>query len=586
MRKFRADPITTEVVGYALQSIAEEMGATLVRTAYSTNIKERRDCSCGLFGTHGDLIALAEHIPIHLGSMQGLIAALSANNQTVSVEPGDIFIANDPYLGGGSHLPDITLTQPVFYKKRLVAFVTNIAHWSDVGGQSPGVGTSGASTEIFQEGLRIPLTLLATRRGIRENILNFILSNMRNREERLGDLRAQLASINLGERRLQELFSRYGLLTLSTCISELYDYSERLLRKELKAIPEGTFFFTDAMDDDGVTDSPLPVHVSIAVSHVPAPEIHFDFTGTALQAAGGINMVWTALQATVFYAVKALAFSNIPTNAGFQRPIRISAPEGCLVNAREPGAVGGRTDTCQRVVDAIFGALSQAVPDRVLAASNGATTAIIFGGTSPLSGQDFVCVEALGGGMGARAKKDGMDGVQTHITNTSNLPIESLEMEYPIRVLRHELAPDSGGPGKFRGGLAIRKDFLALEPMLFSSHSDRHKLPPWGLKGGIPGRKGRFILNPGKPNEKTLASKISNFLIKKGEVLSVQTAGGGGYGSPLERAQGNVSRDCVQGKISRKHARKAYGVLVDQKGTINREATSTLRSVMSQEHLE
>lgn len=577
MIKPTVDPITTEVVGKAFQSIAEEMGAALIHSAYSTNIKERRDCSCAVFAPDGSLIVMAEHIPIHLGSMQGLMNEVSQNLERWDLKPGDVIIANDPYRGGGSHLPDITLVQPVFFKRKLVSFVANIAHWSDVGGIAPGVGTAGSLTEIFQEGLRIPPVRIISQGQVRPDVLELLLRNMRNHEERLGDFRAQTASLQLGVRRTNELFDRYGVDLVGICVSEIFDYSERRLRSALLEIPEGRFSFSDAMDDDGVSENPLPIHVAVTITHGKEPRISFDFTGTSSQAEGGINMVWSALLATVYYAVKAVVCPDVSPNAGFQRSINVQAEKSSLVNALEPAPVGGRTDTCQRVVDVILGALSEVVPERVIAASNGATTALIFGGTAQLAGRDFVYVEAQGGGMGARMSKDGMDGVQVHITNTSNLPIEAMEMEYPLRVLRYCLVPDSGGPGKFRGGLSIRKDIHALSDVLFSAHSDRHRLSPWGLKGGYPGAKGYFRLNPGKPTQKRILSKVSGVLIRKGEVLSVQTAGGGGYGSPLERDAELVARDCAQGYISPEAARETFGVVLSQEGEVDKEKTSVLR---------
>ena len=292
-------------------------------------------------------------------------------------------------------------------------------------------------------------------------------------------------------------------------------------------------------------------------------------------------MAWPALLATIFYSVKAIIAPDIPLNEGFQRPISIKAPEGNLVNAQEPAPVGGRTDTCQRVVDAIMGALSQVIPERVVAASNGATTAIIFGGTKAISGRDFVYVEALGGGMGARVSKDGMDGVQVHITNTSNLPIEAMEMEYPLRVLRYGLVPDSGGPGKYRGGLSIRKDIQALKPVLFSAHSDRHCIPPWGLKGGLFGGRGRFLLNPNTTEEKLIASKVSDVLVGEGDIISIQTAGGGGFGPPLERDPELVAYDYLQGKVSSQESRERYGVALSEEGVVNHKTTSILREQMN-----
>lgn len=580
MMPSRVDPITAEVVGNAFQTIAEEMGAALIRSAYSTNIKERRDCSCAIFSPDGDLIALAEHIPVHLGSMHGLMRKVGTEIDTWNFKPGDVIITNDPYRGGGSHLPDITLIQPVFYQGKLAAFASNIAHWSDVGGRSPGAGTAGSSTEVFQEGLRIPPTRIISHGHTQYDLLEFLLVNMRGQEERIGDFRAQTASLELGRRHLVKLFDRYSPSLIVACVSELFDYSERKLKASLQKIPAGTYRFTDAMDDDGVTDNPIAIKVAVRVSHGKDPSISFDFAGTAPQASGGINMVFAALEASVYFAVKAVASPDVPPNRGFQRPIRIHAPEGCLVNAREPGAVGGRTDTCQRVVDAILGALSRVIPERVVAASNGATTALIFGGTKAISGQDFVYVEALGGGMGARFNKDGMDGVQVHITNTSNLPIEAMEMEYPLRILHYGLIPDSGGPGKFRGGMGIRKDIQVHAPMLFSAHSDRHRVAPWGLKGGFPGKKGRFRVFRKGSKVQTIPSKVMEVLVEEGDVLSAQTAGGGGFGSPLERDPENVVRDYSQGKVTRRQARDAFGVSMTRIGHLDSKKTDTLRSIL------
>ncbi len=578
------DPITSEVISNAFHSIAEEMGAALIRSAYSTNIKERQDCSCAVFAPDGALISLAEHIPIHLGSMQGLMMQIARNTRKRDLNPGDIIIANDPFRGGGSHLPDISVLKPVYYRNSLVAFVSNIAHWSDVGGRSPGVGTAGDSTEILQEGVRIPPVHIISKGNLNKDILELLLINMRDRNERLGDFRAQMAALQLGESRLHELFDRYGRTIIADCITDLHTYSQKRLQTELHKISEGTLCFKDQMDDDGITDKPIDIRVSVTISHNPQTSILFDFEGTSKQAAGGINMVWPALLATVFYSVKALFAPDIPINEGFQRPILIKAPEGSLVNAREPAAVGGRTDTCQRVVDAIFGALYQIIPERVIAASNGATTAIIFGGTKALSGRDFVFVEAMGGGMGARKCKDGMDGAQVNITNTSNLPIEAMEMEYPLRVLNYGLVPDSGGPGKYRGGLSIRKDIKALKSLIFSAHSDRHRLSPWGLNGGLPGSCGKFLLNPDTQKEKVIPSKISDIILKKGYIISIHTAGGGGYGSPLDRDQRLVENDFHQGKVTRKEARIHYGVVFTDKGKVDHKATSVLRKQLKQKN--
>ncbi|MFO7979916.1 MAG: hydantoinase B/oxoprolinase family protein [Candidatus Aminicenantes bacterium] len=575
--KEKIDPITSEVILSSFQTISDEMSTALVRSAYSTNIKERKDCSCAIFDKKGNLIVLAENIPIHLGSMQGLMTQIGENLNEWEFESGDILIANDPYLGGGSHLPDMTLVKPIFKDGDLIGFTANIAHWTDVGGRFPGVGTAGDSTEIFQEGVRIPPSRLVQGGDFQQDMLDILLSNMRNREEREGDLRAQIASLKLGERRLKEVYEVHGKSKVTKVIEDIYGYSQNWLEKSLSEIPEGTYSFEDVMDDDGVDKEKLKIRISIKISHQPSPSIEFDFSGTDDQASGGINMVWQALQATVYYSVKAIIAPKIHINHGFMRNIRIKAPKGSLVNAEEPAAVGGRTDTAQRVVDVIMGAFSKVLPEKVIAASNGATTAIIFGGTKALSGKDFVYVEALGGGMGSRKEKDGQDGVQVNITNTSNLPIEAMEMEYPLRVLSYGLVPDSGGAGRFRGGLGIQKSIQALVPLTFSAHSDRHKVSPWGLFNGKPGGKGSFILHKQSGEKQTLRSKASGISIEKDDVLSFKTAGGGGYGSPLRRNVDLVKEDCINGKVTREKARSEYGVVITKQGKVDIQATKELR---------
>jgi len=528
----KIDVITSEVVLNACLSLTEEMSVALVRSAYSTNIKERRDCSCALFDSRGRLAALAENIPVHLGSMQGLMTEVRRDLKKWSLRPGDVIMANDPFLGGGSHLPDVTLLRPVYHRDRLIAFVANIAHWADIGGRVPGGGTAGDSTEIFQEGLRIPPLKIMKGNLLQKDILSFILSNVRNTQEREGDLRAQLSALQLGEQRLKALCREYGEAGFNKVTNALLEYSERWLRGELRNIPPGVFSFEDVMDDDGVGYEPLPIKVGVTVRHRARPGITFDFTGTSPQARGGINMVVQALRATVNYAVKAIIAPDVPINEGFERPIRIKAPLGSLVNARPPAAVGGRTDTCQRVVDTIMGALS------------------------------------------ARAAKD---GVQVHITNTSNLPVEALETEYPLRVLRYELVRDTGGAGRFRGGLAIRKDIQTLVPVLFSAHSDRHRVPPWGLRGGRAGKPGRFTLVSASGRSKRIKSKVSGLKLEENDIFRIQTAGGGGFGPPGRRDAKSIQRDLRNGKISRAEARKYHGVVLGLSGRTAVGESKTVR---------
>lgn len=561
-KAFKIDPITVEVLRNAFMSIAEEMGVGLMRTSYSANIKERRDCSCAVFDADGNTIGQAEHIPVHLGSMLGIVSNVRKKYELSDIKPGDMFIANDPYQGGGTHLPDITLCAPVFYENKLVAFVANIAHHSDIGGRSPG-SISGDSTSIFQEGLRIPPVKIMRESVMVQEIMDMILLNCRTGFERTGDLMAQISANIIGVRRMGEVFDRYGYDTTLNGMIELMDYGERKARTAIAAMPDGVYTFTDYMDDDGIDlEKKLPITVKITIE---GDHIALDFTGSAPQVKGAINVVENALKASVFYALKAIIDPELPPNGGFYRAISIYAPKGCILNPIPPAAVGGRTDTCQRVADVIFGALAPVVPTRIMAGCNSAVTVPVISGPNKKNGQYFVNPESLGGGFGARYNKDGLDGVHVHITNSSNLPAECLEQEYPLMIERYELRKDSGGAGKYRGGLGYIKNYKTLqEDSVFGSHGDRQKCPPWGLFGGMPGMPGRFVINPGQPDERVLPSgKNSNIDLKLGDILSAQTPGSGGYGNPHERPVEFVLKDVINEKVSPEKARSDYGVAID-----------------------
>lgn len=553
------DPITVEVMGNALLSIAEEMGVTLVRTSYSTNIKERKDSSTAIFNAKGETIAQAAAIPVHLGSMLGICKEILNKYPLEDIHPGDMFVANDPYNGGGTHLPDITIAQPVFRDGKIQAFVANIAHHSDIGGRVAG-SSSGDCTSIFQEGLRIPPIKICENGKIKQDIIDIILLNCRTPRERMGDLWAQIASNRIGEKRIQELIDKYGTQLFKLGMDSFLDYSERKIREGISEIPDGVYTFIDYLDDDGIdlSKKDLPIQVKVEVK---GNDILLDFTGSCKQVVGGINVVKTALYATIYYALKAIIDPNIPSNAGYYRAIKVGAPEGSIVNAVSPAAVGGRTDTCQRIVDVIFGALAKAVPEKVVAGCNSAVTTVLFSGVDPRNNNFFVYPESLGGGLGARPNKDGMDGVHVHVTNSSNLPIECLEMEYPIKIERFELVKDSGGAGQYRGGLGIRRDYKVLAPMEFASHADRQKNPPWGLFGGLTGATGKFIINPGMKDERILPSgKVSEIRLNTGDILSAQTPGSGGYGHPQLRNKEKIMNDIKNEKISLQAAEKEYDI--------------------------
>ncbi|WP_020495584.1 hydantoinase B/oxoprolinase family protein [Sciscionella marina] len=545
------DLITVQVIGASLVSIAEEMGAALRRASYSTNIKERSDCSTALFDREGKLVAQAENMPIHMGSMTGLIDALLAADLTV--REGDVFITNDPYYGGGTHLPDITMVKPVFSGGRLVGYSANIAHHSDIGGRVPG-SNAGDSTSLYAEGLRIPLVRFATAAGTEHAPLAFIALNSRLPAERRGDMLAQLASVELGERGLLELHSRYGTETVAEATDYLLEHARNRLAAAVAEVPDGSYTFTDVLDPD---DGGEPTEIRVRVT-VDGQSIALDFAGTGPQSPVGINVVRPALEATVFYALKAVLDPGIPPNGGFYGAVRISAPKGSIVNPAEPAPVTARTDTCQRVADTVLGALAKAVPDRVPSASHSTVTYVTFSGEH--EGEFFVYPEVVAGGGGARQHKDGMDAVQVHITNSSNLPIEALEQEYPLLVDTYELITDSGGAGEYRGGLGVRRDIrVRAERAEFSAHADRQHSRPWGTHGGADGTSGRFVLNPGRPDERVLASgRISGVELREGDVLRVESPGSGGAGDPRERDPECLAEDVRAGRVSESAARRTY----------------------------
>ncbi|MEV6128897.1 hydantoinase B/oxoprolinase family protein [Streptomyces violaceusniger] len=545
------DPITVQVIGASLVTTAEEMGAVLRRASYSTNIKERSDCSTALFDEHGKLVAQAENMPIHMGSMTGLIDSLVAAELTV--RPGDVFITNDPYHGGGTHLPDITMVKPVFVDGELIGYSANIAHHSDIGGRVPG-SNAGDSNSLFQEGLRIPLVKFATVDGVEQAPLAFIELNSRLPQERRGDMLAQLASVEIGERQLREVHRRYGRETVRAATAYLLDHSRKRLAAALREVPDGTYRFHDLMDP---SDGPA-TEIAVAIT-VDGERVSLDFAGTGPQSPVGINVVRPALEATVYYALKAVLDPGIPPNGGFFDAVEIDAPHGSIVNPVEPAPVTARTDTCQRVADVVLGALAAAVPERVPAASHSTVTYVTFSGEC--DGDFFVYPEVVAGGGGARTTKDGLDAVQVHITNSSNLPIEALEQEYPLLVDTYELIPDSGGAGTHRGGLGVRRDLRILgDSAEFSAHADRQATRPWGLSGGHDGSLGRFIVNPGRDDEHRLpGGRVSGVQLRRGDVLRVESPGSGGFGDPASRSPERVREDLCNGRITEQAARDLYG---------------------------
>lgn len=531
------DPVLVEVMGSALASIVEEMGETLVRAAYSSNIKERRDCTAGLFDADGHMLAQAELAsPVHLGSLIGVVAAVLERFPADEIRPGDTFLSNDPYSGGGSHLPDMVLVTPVFADGQLTAWAANLAHHADFGDRG--------HAHIFQEGVRIPPVRFAQGGAIVEDVFRLVLTNCQVPTERKADFRAQMAANRLAARRYGELVERYGRGTMTAASAALLDYTERRTRAAVAGVPDGTYTFTDRFDCPELGEEELELRLRVTVA---GEELHFDFADNPPQVRASVNMVWSALYATVYYAVKTLVDPDIPSNAGLHRPIRIEAPLGSIVNCVEPAAVNGRTETCQRVVDLIHGALAPAVPERVTAASNGANTGVHFSGLDSATGRYFVYLETIGGGSGARASKDGLDGVQVHVTNTSNLPVEALESEYPLVVEAYELVPDSGGAGRTRGGMGIRRTVRVEErDVRFQLDTSRQLSRPWGLDGGLPGSPATVELSDGA---QPVAGGAT--VLQPGDRVSIVTAGAGGYGDPAERDPRDRERDVREGSVTR-----------------------------------
>lgn len=562
----KIDGILLEVIGNTFMSIAEEMGAVLVKSAYSTNIKERKDCSCALFDAAGNTIAQAEHIPMHLGSMLGLIGEIKRHFKLEEIKPGDMFIANDPYNGGGTHLPDIAVASPVFYDGEIVAFVANIAHHNDVGGRVPG-SNAADSDSIYAEGIRIPTVKIFREGELDKDILNLILLNCRVRHIRLGDLNAQFACNKKGVQRMEDVCVKYGKETVALCMEELLDYSERKIRMALSAIPNGSHEFEDYLDSDGLGSGPIKLNVKVAIKD---EDIELDFTDNPDQVKGAINLPLSALRASVYYAIRSIVDPSLPSNGGYYRAIHIKSRPGCILGCTEPAACAGRSDTAQRVADMIFGAMSEVVPHQVIAGSNSSITGVYFGGVSPDTGEYYVYMETFGGGSGARFNKDGLSCVQVHMSNTSNLPIESMEVEFPYMVERYELVTDSGGPGKYRGGLSMSKDIRVLgHDSEFTIKADRQKVPPYGLFGGKPGLPGLITIYPDTDEARTVDSKKSGNLLKANGVLRCQMPGAGGYGNPLERSRELLIKDLEEGYVSPESAMRDYGMTQEELDSVN-----------------
>jgi len=568
------DSITVEVIKGALTYAAEEMGIVLRNSAYSPNIKERMDFSCTLFDHKKRLAAQAEHIPVHLGSMQ-LAAQKGLEKFRGKLEDGDMILFNDPYISG-THLPDLTLICPIFHEHKIVAYSANKAHHSDVGGRAPG-SMAGDATEIYQEGIIIPPVKFVKRKSIDEEIASILLSNVRTPEIRLGDLRAQMAANLLGKKRVLELVDRYGVETLHRAMEEIMNYSERRMRIEISKMPKGSYSAEDYLENTGTSNKKVKMKVKVTIKK---NQVIIDYTGTDRQVNGPVNAVLGVTLSGVHYVLRCLTDPTIPMNDGCYRPVEIHVPEGTLMNPTPPAPVaGGNVETSQRNVDVLLKAFAQILPEKVCAACQGTMNNIAVGGINPETRKHWTFYETIAGGFGGRKGIDGVDAIHTHMTNTMNTPVEAIETIYPIRFLKYELRENSGGAGKWRGGVGLERSWMLLaSSATLSLLAERTKISPWGLYGGKSGAKGEYYII--KPNGKRIKLKSKcTVKIEKGDIFVVKTPGGGGYGNPMEREPKLVLHDVLNALVPLEAAKKDYGVTIDPVTMkINQKSTQLVKA--------
>lgn len=556
----------------ALIYAAEEMGIALRKSAYSPNIKERMDHSCALFDPKRRLVAQAEHIPVHLGSM-AMAVREGLSEYGGALGPGDMILLNDPYISG-THLPDLTLIAPVHHDGELIGYAANKAHHVDVGGRAPG-SIAGDSTELYQEGLIIPPVKFVRAGRIDSELASLIRSNVRTPDVQMGDLRAQIAANNTGARRLSELVDEHGLGPVQEAMDAIMDYSERRMRAEIRAMPSGVYEARDWMEDTGLGGEPAEIFMKVTIR---GDEISFDYSGTAPQVEGPVNAPLGVTVAGIFFTLISITDPTIPVNDGCFRPVALHIPVGCMMNPRRPApVVGGNVETSQRNVDVLMRALANAVPEKVPAAGPGTMSNISIGGLSE-DGTPWTFYETVGGGSGGRPSSDGVDGVHVNMTNTMNTPIEALEAYLPLRFESYQLRPDSGGPGEWRGGCGIERSWTLLGPKAtLSILAERTRIPPWGLRGGGPGGLGEYMLRRSDGGLIRLPSKCTVSLVR-GDSLIIRTPGGGGYGDPIRRDPNLVLRDALNGLVTREAAERDYGVIINAENMrIDLEATGSLR---------
>ena len=565
------DPVTLEVVKNALASVADEMALVVMRSAYSPVVRDTMDYSTALCDRDGELLAQGLTLAVQLGTFPTVMRHLREHFGD-DMEPGDVFLANDPYGFGGQHLPDLYVIQPIFHAGVLEGYAATMAHHVDVGGIAPG-SIAVHATEIFQEGLRLPLLKLYEAGRENETVIRIIEKNTRQPVEVIGDLRAQIAACRAGERGLVEILERYGVAESRRYLDELQVLSERLMRAELAALPDGVYAFEDFID--GFGDEPQPLRIAVELT-VRGDEVWVDLEGTAPQVAAGLNCPVGMVYAGVYCALRGIATREIPNAGGYMRPIHVHAPVGTIVNPVLPAACGARGVVGYRVYDAVMGALAQAVPDRVVAPGEGGPSLIAIGGYQ--DGRPFVLAEVLVGCWGARAARDGLEGVSNPLANLSNQPVELLESELPLRVHTYGLVPDSGGPGRFRGGLAYERSYeLLADEAVLTVRSDRRAHPAYGIQGGEAGAPSSNAIRSSEGERAVATMPMEALRLRRGDVFHHVSAGGGGSGAAFERDPALVLADVLDGKVSVEAARERYGVVVAD-GEVDERATAEARA--------
>jgi len=573
------DPIELELVGHALRSLVNEMALTVARASYSTITRDAWDFSTGICDARGQLMAQGLSLPLHYGSLPAAMKHVLARFDG-DMKPGDIFILNDPFEGG-THLPDIFLIKPVFIDGALSFFVLEVGHHIDIGGRVPG-GNAAASTEVYQEGLRLPPMKLYDAGVRNEAIFRILGANVRVPDMVLGDLDAKLAALETGERNLRELVHRYGVERLTKYAHDLMDYSERLTREEISRLPDGSYSFEDFLDDDGIGDEPVPLRAAITVA---GDQLVVDFAGTAPQTAGALNTTLSMTESATYLVTRCILGREIPINAGFFRPFTIKAEPGSLLNAVMPAASGARGLTLFRIADVLFGAFAKAVPDRVFAGGEGGTILYALAGTTT-NREPWILVEVISGAWGGRPDRDGVGGITNILINQQNIPIEMLELEYPVRVEEYGFVPGSAGAGRFRGGPAMVRELTYLgDGATLSLRSDRRKFVPYGLFGGQPGTAS--VVTHRSNGTTTVLPTKSVVQVAGGDRVRLQIPSSGGYGDPFTRSADAVAEDYLDGLLTLEEACTDYGVILDEvNGSVDDQGTAALRGGHALERTE